>query len=213
MDFILDKYQIIKEDEDLTYFDGVAVQKDKTKSVEYGSDYFNKYVKYEGTPTAILINKSRVNITEKYCKTVLDIGIGSGEFIKFSKIKVYGFDVNPVGVNWLKFQKLYINPYDYVPEIDGWTFWDSLEHFPEPQKVLNIIRPGHYIFISIPIFSDILKIKECKHYRKNEHYYYFTAVGLINYMRTFKFRLLEHTDAEIKAGRKNILTFVFQHQS
>jgi len=205
----------IQEDEDLLYFDGFAIQKDNTKSIEYGENYFEKYVNYEGTPTSVLLNKNRVAITEKYCKKhILDIGIGSGEFIKLSKLKVYGFDINPLGIQWLKFNKLYVNPYDHLlPDIEGWTFWDSLEHFPDPQVILKLIQPNHYVFISIPIFFDILKIKESKHYRPNEHYYYFTPSGLINYMKRSGFRFLEHNDAEIKAGRENIFTFAFQRQS
>lgn len=205
-------YPVVHQDKDLIYFDGIAVQQDRTKSIQYGEDYFEKYVNYEGTPTSIFLNKTRTSITEKYCKkSILDIGIGSGEFIKYSKLKVYGFDINPYGVKWLKFHKLYINPYDFVLEdIEGWTFWDSLEHFPEPQDILKIIKPSNYVFIAIPIFLDILKIRESKHYRPDEHYYYFTPSGMIKYMVDSGFKFIEHNDAEIKAGRQDILTFVFQ---
>lgn len=205
----------VYEDQDLTYYEGFAVQKDKTQSVEYGEKYFDKYVNYEGSPTSLFLNKHRVAITEKHCKNaILDIGIGSGEFIKSSKLKVYGFDINPFGVKWLKFRKIYIDPYKYLlPDIAGWTFWDSLEHFPDPQIILQRIPEKHHVFISIPIFPDILKIKKSKHYRPNEHYYYFTSWGLIWYMKQSGFIFLEHTDAEIKAGRQSIFTFVFQRRS
>lgn len=211
MDF--NKFAVIHEDDDLFYFDGIAIQKDRTQSVEYGEDYFEKYIKYEGSSTSNSLNASRVAVTEKYCKSILDIGIGSGEFIKSSKIKVYGFDINELAVKWLKFHRLYANPYKDMPDVEGLTFWDSLEHFPEPQDILKIIRPNQYAFISIPIISNILKVKENKHYRPNEHYYYFTMTGLISYMKWSGFKFIEHVDAEIKAGRKDIVTFVFQRQS
>lgn len=215
MDLILSEYPTIHEDEDLLYFDGVATQKDLTKTVEYGKAYFEKYISYEGTPTAISLNKGRTSITEKYCKNpILDIGIGSGEFIKSSKLKTYGFDINPYGVKWLKFNKIYINPYELVPEnICGWTFWDSLEHFQNPQEILKLVKIGHYIFISIPIFANILDVKKSKHFRRDEHFYYFSHLGLVNYISKSGFRLLEHLDFEIKSGRESIFTFVFQRQS
>jgi hypothetical protein len=212
-----EKFKIIKEDEDLVYFDsGIAVQKDRGSSVEYNESYFEKYVSYEGTPISILLNKSRVSITERFCKkTILDIGIGSGDFIKSSKkLKVYGFDINPCGVKWLKDRNLFLDPYQGIPqEVEGLTFWDSLEHFPEPQDILKLIHPGQYVFVSIPIFHDVLKVKEWKHYRPNEHYYYFTFRGIINYMTDSGFELLDHHDEEIEAGRQDILTFVFRRLS
>lgn len=214
MEFLLNNYKVVGEDDDLIYFNGIAVQKDKTKSIPYDEDYFERYVGYEGTSIAILLNESRVAITEKYCKgPLLDIGIGSGEFIKSSNLKVYGFDINPLGVKWLKSRDLYINPYENKMPICGWIFWDSLEHFAEPQDILTLVEPGEHVFISIPIFHDILLVKEWKHYRPNEHFYYFTTYGLIDYMKQSGFILLEFNDAETRAGRQDILTFVFLRQS
>ena len=53
------------------------------------------------------------------------------------------------------------------------------------------------------------QIKNSKHYRPNEHYYYFTSYGLINYMKDSDFDLIKLDDFETKAGREEILTFVF----
>lgn len=212
----LNNFKIIKEDADLIYFDsGIAVQKDRTNSVDYDKDYFDKYTSYEGTDIAIAINKSRVALTKHFCKkALLDIGVGSGEFIKSSKkLKIYGFDINPLGVEWLKSRNLYVNPYEHLPEdIEGWTFWDSLEHFAEPQDILKLIKPKQYAFISMPIFHNVLLVKTWKHYRPNEHFYYFTFRGIVNYMQQSGFKLLDHNDEEIIAGRQDILTFVFQRQ-
>jgi hypothetical protein len=217
MDFLKDKLKIIKEDKDLVYFDaGIAIQKDRNNSIDYDKDYFERYASYEGTNIAIAINKNRIEITERFCKkALLDIGIGAGEFIKSSKkLKIYGFDINPLGIEWLKTRNLFVDPYQEIPkEIQGWTFWDSLEHFSEPQDILTRIGKDQYAFISIPIFHDILKIKEWKHYRPNEHFYYFTFRGMVNYMKFSGFELLDHNDEEIVAGRQDILTFVFRRQS
>ncbi len=204
-------FQKLHEDADLTYFKHFATQRDKSESVPYAEDYFNKYVAYENSEISKKLNQGRVQITEKYCKkALLDVGIGSGEFIKCSKLKVYGTDINEVAIDWLKFHKLYVDPYKAVPsDVDGWTFWDSLEHFREPQDILTKIPEGNYVFISMPIFHNIMEVKASKHYRPNEHYYYFTSIGLMEYMKQGGFTLVEHNDQESKAGRDQILTFVF----
>ena len=214
MGFLQEKFKVIKEDKELVYFDaGIAVQKDRNHSIPYDEGYFDKYVGYEGTPISILLNKSRVAFTERFCKkAILDIGIGSGEFIKSAKkLKVYGYDINPFGIKWLKDKELFLDPYKEIPqEVEGLTFWDSLEHFTDPQDILKLFRPGLYAFISIPIFHDILKVKDWKHYRPNEHFYYFTFRGMVNYMKQSGFQLLDHHDEEIEAGRQDILTFAFR---
>lgn len=192
--------------------EGIMFQTDMTRSVNYGADYYEKYVKYEATDIATKLNEGRTSITEKYCNSILDIGIGSGEFIKSSRIKVFGFDINPVAVQWLKDQNLYYNPYDNMPDVGGLSFWDSLEHIPNPNQLLSLLRQNQYAFISIPIFKDLGKVKESKHYRPDEHYYYFTKEGMVKYMTDSNFNLIEIDNFEIKAGREDILTFVFQKQ-
>lgn len=190
--------------------EGIMFQTDMTRSVDYGVDYYEKYIKYEATDIATKLNEGRTTVTEKYCTSILDIGIGSGEFIKSSQIEVFGFDINPVAVQWLKDQGIYRNPYDQMPNVGGLSFWDSLEHIPNPNALLSLLRHGQFAFISIPIFADLQKVKQSKHYRPDEHYYYFTKEGMVKYMTDSNFKLIEIEDFEIKAGREDILTFVFQ---
>lgn len=188
----------------------IMYQADMTQSVEYGEDYFKKYINYESTDIAKKLNEFRTKITEKYCKSLLDIGIGSGEFIKSCNIKVLGFDINPLAELWLKENNLFSNPYVEMPSVEGLTFWDSLEHIPNPNDLLDLVKQGQYVFVSIPIFSDLLTLKNSKHYRPNEHYYYFTTKGMIKYMQDSGFQIIEIEDGETQAGRQDILTFVFQ---
>jgi hypothetical protein len=75
---------------------------------------------------------------------------------------------------------------------------------------LQILKKDIYLFVSIPIFYNLNKVKESKHYRPNEHYYYFTSFGLINYMNDMNFKILEIQDFEIQSGREDIKTFVFK---
>lgn len=211
MDSIIKNYQSTPYEE-LSWCknEDIMYQTDMSKSVEYDVNYYEKYVRYESTEIATKLNEGRRNITEKYCKTILDIGIGSGEFIKSSKIKIYGYDINPVAIQWLKEKSLFQDPYQNMPHVDGLTFWDSLEHIPNPNELLSLVNSGQYAFISIPIFNDLKYVKKSKHYRPNEHYYYFTKNGMIKYMTDSNFSLIEIDDFETRAGREEILTFVFK---
>lgn len=211
MDNIIKKYNTVPFGE-LSYCidEGIMYQTDMTQSVEYDKDYFEKYIGYEDTNISKGINDNRISLTEKYCKTVLDIGIGSGEFIKKSNVKVFGYDINPYGIAWLKEKELYVNPYlDDTSHIEGWSFWDTLEHITHPHELWGKLLPNKYVFISIPIFDSLLTVKGNKHYRPNEHYYYFTLNGFKKYMEDTGFEYIEHNDKETLAGREGILTFVF----
>jgi hypothetical protein len=189
---------------------GVAYQKDMTQSVSYDVNYFNKYVGYEGKEIARKINHFRTSLTEAYVASILDMGIGSGEFIKSSHIKTYGFDINPVGVSWLKERGIYHDPYSEFLKAEGVSLWDTLEHIPNPGQLLDILPVNTYLFVSLPIFDDLWKLTESKHYKPNEHYWYWTTPGLVGYMSLKGFNNLECRDDEVAAGRENIGAFVFQ---
>lgn len=204
-------YPIVSEDADLIYTEHLAYQKDMSKSVEYGEAYYQNYVSREGTDIARKLNLARTSLSEKYCKRcLLDIGIGSGEFIKSSSLMVYGYDINPHGIKWLRDRALFVDPYERVPiEVEGFTMWDCLEHIPDPAELLESIKVGQYLFVSLPTFDDVLKVKESKHYKPNEHYYYFSVEGLKKYLNDYGFAYVEHNDDETRAGREGITSFVF----
>jgi len=210
MDPIIKNYKIMSQDDDLIYCEMLAYQKNMDLSVDYGEKYYEKYLKMENTPIAKKLNELRTTITQKYCTCILDMGIGSGEFIKKSKLKVYGYDINPLAIKWLKENNLFIDPYNGIPnKIQGVTLWDVLEHIPDPQLLLTKIAKGTFIFLSLPVFTDLTRIKYNKHYRPNEHYYYFTIDGIKKYMKDYNFSLLEDNNLETLAGREDISTFVF----
>jgi hypothetical protein len=211
MDPIIKQYKTIEFDE-LLYCEneGIMYQADMSLSVEYDAEYYKKYVNYENTEISKKLNLGRRHITEKYCNSILDIGIGSGEFIKSSKIKVFGFDINPLAIQWLQEQNIFVDPNQQMPDVSGLTFWDSLEHIPNPSSILELVKKEQYVFISMPIFEDLTQLKQSKHYRPNEHYYYFTIKGMTKYMMDLNFSLIEISDFESKSGRQDILTFVFK---
>lgn len=194
---------------------GIAYQKDMSNSIEYDDKYFANYVNLEGKNIAIKLNNSRVKMVENYnCSTILDIGIGSGEFMKtFQKQgrKAYGYDINPVAKKKLIQENSFLDPYDSQlnKSISGITLWDTLEHMKAPSELLKRIRTGMYVFISLPIFETLIDVKSSKHYKPNEHYYYYTSNGLIVFLESLGYKFLESNDAETKAGREGIKSFAF----
>ena len=186
--------------------DGIAYQHDHTTLVDYDRAYFDKYVRYEGTEVSDRINAGRVALVNKYTLgPVVDIGVGSGEFIKHRHL-TWGYDVNPVANRWLRENRLWA---DELHSFDGYTFWDVLEHVPTPTDYFQHIGAGSYLFTSIPVYEDITKVRESKHYRPNEHLYHFTRHGFVRWMALHGFAVLEVQDFETKAGRDSILSYAF----
>ncbi len=212
MDKVIGEYPFVPFGElNLCLQNGIMYQKDMTVSVDYGEDYFDKYVGYEDTAISRGINAGRIALSHKYCSTILDVGIGSGEFIKKSTAKMYGFDINPKAVVWLKDRRMWVDPYESIPaDVGGITLWDTLEHIPRPTDLLEKLRPGMYAFVALPIFDDLTKVRFSKHYRPNEHYYYYTVSGLTNYLDDVGYSLVEVCDKESLSGRENILAFAFR---
>lgn len=185
------------------------------KNGHYGDDYFDKYVGYEKTEIGRALNEFRVNLVNSYILKgpVLDIGVGCGTFIKLRR-NTAGYDINEKAIAWLKERKLFFNPYKGEQSLDmfrGITFFDSLEHIEDPGFLLEKVDK-QYVFVSIPVFKDLEHILASKHFRKDEHYYYFTAESFIKYMTLLGFKLLEKRNDETKCGREDILTFVFKKE-
>ncbi len=211
---IVRSYPSVSLDNDFNYCPAqqIVYQKDMSKSVPYDINYFNKYISYKDTDIAKSLNNSRIELVANYnCEYVLDIGIGSGEFIEKAPFEMYGFDVNPVGLQWLQDRNILIDPYVSIPNfIQALTFWDVIEHIPEPQILFNQIRRGCHLFTSLPIFKDVTKFRESKHFKPNEHFYFFSKDGFIEFMGDSGFDCLEVNAAETFAGREDILTFAFR---
>ena len=189
--------------------DGVATQ-EKVSLFDYSEDYWLNYINLEHTDIAIKLNILRYSLVEKHCTgDILDIGIGSGEFIKKVRLKAYGYDINPFATQWLKTRNLFLNPYeDDLSNICAYTMWDVIEHMIDPMPLLNKING--LLFTSMPIFSDFDNLIVSKHYKENEHIRYFTFDGLIQFMEFAGFCLIEHNKSENTVGRDGIGTFVFQ---
>lgn len=199
-----------EEDGDLMLcpLNGVAYQADRNHQVEYTDAYWNKCAGYEGEDIARKINAGRVDLVNRHigANRVLDIGIGSGEFIRM-RPNTLGFDVNQVALEWLKSNGLLAKN---LGDFAGYTFWDVIEHVPEPETYFRHIKLHAYLFTSIPLFYGLGSIRESKHYRPGEHLYYWTYEGFLDWMGLHGFQVLEALSFEIDAGRENIYSFAFR---
>ena len=187
---------------------GVAYQKDMSNLVAYDDEYYNKCRSYEDQEIALKINAGRIALVAKHfgSNPVIDVGIGSGEFIK-KRENTYGLDVNPVAIEWLKRNDLWA---ERLCEVGAVTFWDVIEHVPTPEVYLRQIALHAYVFTSIPIFYGLGGIRLSKHYRPGEHLYYWTERGFIDWMELHGFMLIDEQDFEIQAGRESIYSFAFK---
>lgn len=170
----------------------------------YDGEYWAKYLAYDATYTGAGLTAARIEFVRRYwAGEVCDIGIGGGRFA--TEIGARGYDVNPHAVAWLEVCGMYHDPYR-IP-VEAATFWDSLEHIAEPAPLLANVR--RWAFVSIPIFRDPEHLLHSKHYRRDEHWWYFTREGFIEYMaaRGFAHRGLSYVEQTL--GREDIETFAF----
>lgn len=174
----------------------------------YDQSYFEKYCAYAATELGRQITTARVSLVDRYLPRgpLLDVGIGSGAFVEMRQrgAPTFGFDINPAAVAWLMEKELYRDP---MQPIEAMSFWDSLEHLTEPEQLLANTK---WAFITLPIFTGPDHVLASKHFRRDEHLWYFTRQGLIGWMRAQGFQCREHNTMETLLGREDIHTFVFR---
>lgn len=180
----------------------------------YDRAYFDRYAAQADTPLGQEIMSARVDLCERYgVASLLDVGIGSGAFLQEwwgVGGGGWGDDINPAGIAWLENQNKR-RRLDSGLRHGAVTFWDVLEHFRDPTEALAQV--GDLAFVSIPIFRDAAHVIASKHYRKDEHYWYFTRAGFIRFANRQGFRVLECNNMESLLGREDIETFVLQRVS
>jgi len=85
-----------------------------------------------------------------------------------------------------------------------------IEHLPDPWVYFRHISLHAQLFCSIPLFYGLGGIRTSKHYRPNEHLYYFTEEGFRGWMEMHGFMCLDMQSFEIDAGRESIYSFAFK---
>lgn len=206
MDSLIDGFAAEYDDDLMLALCGVAYQKDMTPTADYGADYFDKCAGYEGSEIGEAINAARIALVARhYAGRVCDVGIGSGAFVS-ARPDTFGIDINPRAVEWLQSRGLLAKPHGFC----AFSFWDVLEHLPTPTDYLDLVPLQGFVFVSIPVFADLYKIRESKHYRPGEHLYYWTHEGFVYWMGLQGFNLLESNTAETDAGRDSIRSYAFK---
>lgn len=194
---------------------GVGYYPVNPNALPYNEAYFDKYAEMANTPMGAELNRIRCDfVARHYIGRVCDVGIGDGAFLKAranelrgSPLVDTGYDVNPAGVAWLQARRQYRNPTQDRPY--ALTFWDSFEHIYDPRPFLGSIAPW-WVFMSIPTFTGPEHVLRSKHFRKDEHVWYYTADGLRQIMASFGFICVEQNNEETAAGREDILSFAFK---
>lgn len=175
------------------------------RSNPYDEAYFEAYNAIKATPIGLALNKARIDLVNKYTNgSVLDIGIGNGAFVE-ARDDTFGFDINPVAVKWLIDRNKYRHPFRGAQAL---TFWDSLEHIHNPTLMLQGAK--EFVFVSCPIYDDVEHVLRSKHFKPDEHCWYWTVQGLTTFMRIFGFEVQEMNRMETEIGREDIGTFVFK---
>jgi hypothetical protein len=176
----------------------------------YDQDYFDRFDRNAHTELGRALMRARVEFVERHYRgPLIDIGIGSGAFIELRRERrrtTYGYDVNPIGIEWLEQRMLLVDP--YLVAFDAMTLWDVLEHIPDFQPLLANVRD--WLFLSLPIFRDAEHALCSKHFRPDEHYWYFTRDGLVAAMNMSGFALVSESAVETELGREDIGTFAFR---
>jgi hypothetical protein len=171
----------------------------------YDTGYWERYRRLDETPTAASLTASRIAWVRKFWQgSVCDVGIGGGRFVQ--EFGASGFDVNPHAVHWLRQQGRWQDP--YAGPLASVTCWDSLEHIHDPAPLLANVRG--WVFTSLPIFEGPAHVLRSKHFRRDEHCWYFTHAGLASFMQRHGFEFAGHCTMEQDAGREDIHTYAFR---
>lgn len=186
------------------------------KGDPYGDDYFDKYAEYAQTAMGRRLTVSRIELVRRHAfgdfPTIIDIGIGCGDFIEranetWKESPVVGFDVNRAAVEWLTDRGLYRNPYESAFEVA--TFWDVIEHVPDVHRILTNVTG--WVFAALPIVPGVgPPPPDWKHLRRDEHCFYWTRDGFIRWMGAQGFVCAEHGTPESIIGREDIHSFAFR---
>jgi hypothetical protein len=175
----------------------------------YDEAYFAKYARYAETEMGRRITAARVDLVNRHAgpgASVCDVGIGCGDFVQ-ARPNTFGSDCNPAGVSWLLERGLLVDPTRET--FDALTFWDSIEHIPDPSPLLTNAR--EWVFVSLPVVpNDGPPAASWKHYREDEHCWYWTLSGFLRWMMEHGFVCKERNTVETDLGREDVHSFAFR---
>lgn len=178
----------------------------------YDRAYFERFAAQANTPLGAKLMQARVKfVREHYTGPLVDVGIGSGAFIEARNRtgqQTLGFDINAAGVDWLIENNCLLNP--YRQPVEAISLWDVMEHLEDFAPLLcNVTK---MVFVAIPLFDSVQHVLRSKHFRKDEHFWYFTFDGLRRAFDLCGFEMLAYNAEETRLGRDGIHSFCFKRR-
>lgn len=173
----------------------------------YDEAYFAKYEGYAKTTMGFALSIARTRLIERHwpCGPVVDVGIGCGDFVE-RRPNTFGYDINPAAVRWLLQHDRYWNP--RIDPCQAVSMWDVLEHMPDfPDLLLNV---QFRAFVALPVFENLDHVLRSRHFRPDEHCWYFTVDGFVRAMNELGWWKLETNWIETVLGRDHIASFAFR---
>lgn len=215
MDRLIKRFDAVPDDDLMVCLRrGIAYQRNMKRGlIAYDQAYFENYQALESSEASAALNEGRLAMLQRNLpagRAVLDVGVGSGIFLRKAREAGYqakGIDVNPVALEMLKSQDALHKEGDRYEAV---TFWDSLEHMIQPEAGLNLVAEKGLALVALPIMESIQRVRQSKHFKPGEHLYYWTEEGFIAWMAMYGFRLLESSKHEVAAGRESIGAFAFR---
>jgi Methyltransferase domain len=175
----------------------------------YDDDYFAKYVAYAQTELGQRLTLARMALVNRHHGNgpLVDVGIGCGSFVD-ARENTHGYDINVRGIEWLNRRDLWWNP--YTRRCRAISLWDVIEHIADFPALLA--RVDEFVFVSLPIFTGPDDVLLSRHYRRDEHVWYFTRDGFVRVMSGLGWQLLEENNDETRLGRDSIGSFAFRRR-
>lgn len=185
------------------------------RGLVYDDAYFQKYQRMADSPIGEALNAFRVDLLHRVSDPdclVLDVGIGDGAFLRAAedelpRLRLRGCDINPAAIRYLEAHGQLGSielTYDVV------TFWDSLEHFRDPRIPLR--AAGRFALVSLPVFPDSSAALRSKHFRPDEHFWYFSPRGFVAFAEGQGFQVVDQLETENYLGREGISTFILKRR-
>lgn len=170
--------------------------------------YWDKYAGYAETELGRALTALRVRWVDRWHGgELVDVGIGCGAFVTARGRDTWGYDISPVAERWLRDRGLWRSPAE-PGVVSAVSLWDVLEHLPDPAGLL--MHVAAWAFVSVPLFEGPEHALRSRHFRPDEHRWYWTRAGLTGWMWRQGFELVDDSSFETTLGREDIGTFAFR---
>jgi len=187
-----------------------AILQESPNPISYGDDYFETYQKRSKTEMGRKLLVFRRAYAECFCDPndkILDYGTGHADLVlSDNNSKWFGYDI--MEKSKARLGEKYD---DKIEEYEAVCFFDVLEHFQDPSKILDRVK--NKLFVTIPLFDnwdDLQSIKHWKHWKPGEHLFYASPEGFKKFVESQGFKTIDQNTVESSLGRDDSFTYFFQ---